>query len=383
MNNNIATEIFSKVDSYLIMFIYLGMILIYVTRYIKKDSVYTKTLILAGKLMLFNTILSIFNVSINSFTNELNLNIYFIVYSISLAVSGIVILLEILFYFGYVIEEKEENLKILIKVVKAIVLVDIILLVINFFANNMFSLSSSGKIIKEGMYILNFIGQEFLVIYALIRFITLSKSKKSKNKIFITAGALLIAIISIVEVISSANTLINTFNLFSIGLMLIHIKFDQKTIQQTTGIDNMQCFIEFIKQKIKEGKDEYIVVLLDLDGINDINEKYNYSEGDFSIRQTAQIAKNKIKAPNYVASSDSDEIIIYYDNLKEEEVEEEMFKLSNEINALNVNSSKPYSISFTHVIQKCTKEIYKHPNDIIQDLFYNISKIKIEKNKKV
>lgn len=369
------TIIFERVDSFLISVLFLIAVVIYILKYVKNTKLKIDWLLTAAVLVIFQSILEGLCITLEAFKDAKYTTMIYFLNSFALILCTAITMIETIFYCDYVLEKNKTG-QILRKITAIPIIVDIMLMISNFYTGLLFSVDSSQNLVKGEYYYLHFSIIHVIGLFVFITTFEYYRKNKDKEKLVIFILLSIIVVASTFEILGSANTLVNPFNCFSIAMILLYIKMNNQTINSLTRLVNLERFYELIEERKKVGARKYTIALLDIDGLNEINTKYNYTEGNTVLKEFSKAALRKVKSPNLVASSGSDEIIIYYENLEKEKVEEEILKLYNEINVVNMNSTKSYSISFSYVLEEYNKDKHKNVNDIVQYLYYKINKEK-------
>lgn len=118
-------------------------------------------------------------------------------------------------------------------------------------------------------------------------------------------------------------------------------------IDKLTGLPNRLLFEEKVNEiiEVKKLTDEgFALIYMDIDNFKHINDMLGHEFGDLLLKSIANILKDFIKYPNFVARSGGDEFAIIFDNIKDRKsVVNEVEKLLKELRrSWNINSQEFY-----------------------------------------
>jgi diguanylate cyclase (GGDEF)-like protein len=82
---------------------------------------------------------------------------------------------------------------------------------------------------------------------------------------------------------------------------------------ELTGLLNMRAFNRLLDQELERARLDhtpFIVIMVDIDGLKDINDRHGHSAGTRLIRQVAETLKNSVRKTDIVARYGGDEFVI-------------------------------------------------------------------------
>lgn len=82
------------------------------------------------------------------------------------------------------------------------------------------------------------------------------------------------------------------------------------------GIYNRKYFFEKAENIIKEDKSNYAIVMIDLDNFKTFNDTYGHQFGDEVLIQTSNVIKSQIRDLDIFARYGGEELIIFFNNVK-------------------------------------------------------------------
>lgn len=130
---------------------------------------------------------------------------------------------------------------------------------------------------------------------------------------------------------------------------------------ELTGLNNRRGFLGYTKNAILNKKNfgkQALIVYADMDNLKTINDKYGHDEGDFALREIAQILREAFRDTDVIGRYGGDEFVVFamvgvadYENIVKRRIEEVTLRH-------NENCGKPYPIEMsTGICQfECTSE---------------------------
>jgi diguanylate cyclase (GGDEF)-like protein len=91
--------------------------------------------------------------------------------------------------------------------------------------------------------------------------------------------------------------------------------FVQSSVDELTGILNRRGFFNIIRplSHLAQRNDYQIgIVMVDIDHLNKINDRFGYEKGDQALREVATTLKNNVRASDVVGRYGGEEFIIYF-----------------------------------------------------------------------
>ncbi len=124
-----------------------------------------------------------------------------------------------------------------------------------------------------------------------------------------------------------------------------------KTISQTdelTGLWNRRGFLNHGRRKLQQEraeKKEGLLIYVDLDELKTINDTYGHEEGDYALRQAAEILRRTFRRDDIIARLGGDEFTILTINTSLDNLEFFQQRLNRYLEEFNRRANKPYKIS--------------------------------------
>jgi diguanylate cyclase (GGDEF)-like protein len=136
---------------------------------------------------------------------------------------------------------------------------------------------------------------------------------------------------------------------FSASILYIYffiIRSDSK-IDSLTGIGNRYSFNEFINKLSKQNtKEDYSIVMIDLDRFKEINDTLGHIEGDNALRDMAVIIKGCIRYSDFAARYGGDEFILA--TKAESDIKRVIERINETIDNQNRKRSRPYQLYMSY-----------------------------------
>ncbi|MGN0438255.1 MAG: diguanylate cyclase [Lachnospiraceae bacterium] len=119
---------------------------------------------------------------------------------------------------------------------------------------------------------------------------------------------------------------------------------------ELTGLNNRRGFLEYTKNAIANPKNhgkQALIVYADMDNLKIINDEHGHDEGDFALREIAQILREAFRGSDVIGRYGGDEFVVFaivgvseYENIMKRRIEEITLRHSE-------NSGKPYPIEMS------------------------------------
>lgn len=119
-------------------------------------------------------------------------------------------------------------------------------------------------------------------------------------------------------------------------------------IDELTGIFNRRAFLNLSDNRLKLARrrsKNVFFVFCDIDKLKLINDQYGHSEGDFILKQFADVLKNSFRESDIVARYAGDEFIVLASNVRQEDKEVILQRIYDNLLIKNQQINKPYAIS--------------------------------------
>jgi diguanylate cyclase (GGDEF)-like protein len=136
---------------------------------------------------------------------------------------------------------------------------------------------------------------------------------------------------------------------FSASLLYIYffiIRSDSK-IDSLTGIGNRNSFNEFVEKLSRQNtREDYSIVMIDLDRFKDINDTLGHLEGDNALRDMASVIKGCIRHSDFAARYGGDEFVLA--TRAENDIQRLMDRIQRAIDFQNEKRVRPYQIYMSY-----------------------------------
>lgn len=121
-------------------------------------------------------------------------------------------------------------------------------------------------------------------------------------------------------------------------------------VDELTGLYNRRGFINLSEQHIKlaqRNNTMLILLMLDLDGMKQINDLFGHPEGDAALVRVAEILRKTFRSSDVIARLGGDEFVVLAIDVPPSNVETIVERLRENAEAVNKTSKAPYRISFS------------------------------------
>ncbi len=139
------------------------------------------------------------------------------------------------------------------------------------------------------------------------------------------------------------------------------------TTDEMTNLLNRRMGLLMLSKEIEKAHREIYdltVCFIDLDGLKKVNDHYGHSEGDWFIKQVAEVLLNNVRLGDVVFRYGGDEMILVLSNCTEEEAEIIMMRINLDLQRINKRKEKPFELALSYGIA----DYNKHKPDNL-DLF--------------
>ncbi|WP_372627870.1 sensor domain-containing diguanylate cyclase [Arsukibacterium sp.] len=122
------------------------------------------------------------------------------------------------------------------------------------------------------------------------------------------------------------------------------------TLDELTLISNRRGFLTLAEhsQKVCQRKKIPMSVLLfDLNKFKPINDNFGHHEGDFALKQFAEVMRSVFRASDVIGRLGGDEFVAMLTDATEAHIAEILTRFETEMEAMNKAIKKPYSITYS------------------------------------
>lgn len=265
-------------------------------------------------------------------------------------------------------------------VYSSVLVVNLALIVLNAFTLIMFSISPQGTFILglTGMWTFTLLNYAVVI---LVTFMILKHRKRIKKSIFIPVLFFPLPpfLAEVIQLFSRQFSLVCTYSLSA----LIIFQLSQNHVIYTdelTGLANRRMLNESLNRWFSESKGTLICgIMIDLDGLKQINDTYGHLMGDNAIMQMASIIKSINRKDILCARYGGDEFILVWLADNEGDMYQVKQSLKDQKNRLNQLCPEQQRIDFSMGEFCCRDNDNLSSNDFlkqIDDFMYLAKKIK-------
>lgn len=136
----------------------------------------------------------------------------------------------------------------------------------------------------------------------------------------------------------------------SILFLFLSIQDIRLNTDPLTKAHNRNQLDLYIQNRIKHSRSDNTIIggmMIDLNGLKQINDKYGHQEGDESLITTVRLIKKSLRSQDRIFRYGGDEFTVIIEILAESSLEIIVNKIYNEFEQYNQISSKPYSLDIS------------------------------------
>ncbi|MDA0989661.1 MAG: GGDEF domain-containing response regulator [Verrucomicrobia bacterium] len=117
---------------------------------------------------------------------------------------------------------------------------------------------------------------------------------------------------------------------------------------ELTGVYNRRGFETLADQHLRlarRNKKSFSLFFADVDGLKAINDRHGHGEGDFAIRETAELLTRNFRESDIVARMGGDEFVILAIDCSPAGADALLQRVQDSLNAINAGQTHPYALS--------------------------------------
>ena len=223
--------------------------------------------------------------------------------------------------------------------------IEVALLIANFFTPLVFSLNENNVYSREDLYIIFIIAAFFLIIYG-YAFYFISRIKNPSLGHFPAWQFLMPILLGIiVQTRVYGITLEPVSFAVSFAGLVTCLQNESIFVDKLTGVNNRYELDNIRKSLLRRKPEKMAALMLDLNGFKAINDNYSHDEGDQALIAFANILVKTVKTDGRVIRFAGDEFVILMRKFKGDSVEPYIEKIHQAIEQYNETSGKPYKLS--------------------------------------
>lgn len=124
----------------------------------------------------------------------------------------------------------------------------------------------------------------------------------------------------------------------------------EASYDELTGLYNRKKGLKLFDEELKLCKEKHrklLVCFIDIDGLKNVNDIYGHEQGDTLITAVSSLLKNATNDNDIICRLGGDEFLIVFKDCGSKDITKIKNKFENFIFYANLNSNKPYKISFS------------------------------------
>lgn len=150
------------------------------------------------------------------------------------------------------------------------------------------------------------------------------------------------------------------------------------TTDTLTGIANRRAGMLFLEKQIqiaKRNKTELCVCFIDINNLKVVNDTYGHEEGDKLIRLSSEVMQESLRESEFICRLGGDEFLIIFPLCSIKSSLKIWKRVETELDEINKEKVKPYSISMSKGFAECGPENMRTPDEMIsiadQEMYKN------------
>lgn len=131
------------------------------------------------------------------------------------------------------------------------------------------------------------------------------------------------------------------------SLIVVYIFLQQRMVHldDLTGAWTRGTFEYVLSRKARRKKnDVFGLILLDMDGLKAINDRYGHFEGDYALKTTVQLIKSVLRKGDIIARTGGDEFLIILDCDSRERIDQTIERIEMTLKQHNETTKKDYRL---------------------------------------
>ena len=247
-------------------------------------------------------------------------------------------------YFAYT---NIVRVKKMLRVISVFLIVYAVSVIVNLFFGYYFTISPDNYYSPGKLHIIRLIVSYSVMPLILIDILLSIKHFRRSQIILIIFFMLITATGAVLDVILGFGNLV--WPCFSAALLYLYffiVQIDSK-LDSLTGLGNRYSFNEFIiKLSRQNTKEDYSIVMIDMDRFKQINDVLGHLEGDNALRDVATIIKSCIRHSDFAARYGGDEFVLAV--RAEYDIKRLMDRIQNAIDTQNEKNTRPYKLYMSY-----------------------------------
>jgi diguanylate cyclase (GGDEF)-like protein len=224
--------------------------------------------------------------------------------------------------------------------------VTVLLVLVNLF-NGMFFKILEGNVYQRGpLFLVQMLLNIAIVLQA---YIIIFKNRRRLDDAMLWSLALFPVLPLLGTVIQSlfyGTTMILSYMAMSLLLIFLNVQRTLIFLDSLTGLDNRRSIDLKMESMSERGKEcLYAGMMVDIDNLKEINDRYGHATGDMAIKHTAEIIKNSLRKGDFVARYAGDEFFAVMDVKDYEALKVTVKRIESAFEKFNHESGVPWKLS--------------------------------------
>ncbi|MFT3985241.1 MAG: diguanylate cyclase [Lachnospiraceae bacterium] len=117
------------------------------------------------------------------------------------------------------------------------------------------------------------------------------------------------------------------------------------TYNRKTGLEELQKLLT-----CADTPQTHCIAFIDIDDLKNINDHYGHCEGDYAIKSIANVFVSSVRGSDIVCRYGGDEFLVIFRSCPKDTAEKIVARMQEQLESLNRNHQKPFTLSFSHGI---------------------------------
>ncbi|WP_372768677.1 sensor domain-containing diguanylate cyclase [Pseudoalteromonas sp.] len=140
------------------------------------------------------------------------------------------------------------------------------------------------------------------------------------------------------------------------------------TLDELTLISNRRGFLTLAEHCQKSCRRKQVpmsVILFDLNKFKPINDNHGHHEGDFALKQFAEVMRRVFRESDVIGRLGGDEFVVFLTEVSDDDIDIILERFKSEMDLMNKEINKPYRIEYSSGVATFSYDTEKSLEDII------------------
>jgi len=125
-------------------------------------------------------------------------------------------------------------------------------------------------------------------------------------------------------------------------------RLNELTVKENLDkLNHLRFLAANMLQHRRSSTGEYVLILVEIDNFFEINSKYGFDEGEFTISTVSQLLSKSIRDDDFLSHQSCERYVILVKNIQSDPIKTIVNRFTNGLNEVNRTINKPYAISIS------------------------------------